>query len=743
MTVAALTRTLFNDGWLFAPHGIDAAADWDTLRAACAPVRIPHTWNATDGQDGGDDYRRGLGSYVKRFSARPADGALWLEFRGVNSSADVYLNGHHLARHDGGYSTFRVALTPALAPENTLAVVADNGANDLVYPQRADFTFYGGIYRDVYLISAPANHFRLDDHGGPALTVTPTLAGDRAHVALAAQVTGAGTVRFSISDGAASQLAAVAGGTAHATLTIENVRRWHGLRDPHRYTATAELLVAGEVVDSVALRFGCREFAVDPDRGFLLNGESYPLRGVSRHQDWEGVGNAITREMMRTDMALLQELGATTVRLAHYQHDQAFYELCDEAGIVVWAEIPKISEFLPRGRSNAVSQLTELIVQNRHHASIVCWGLSNEITIAGSSPELVPAHRELNELAHALDPTRLTVMANLMLVEPSDPLVHLPDVTSFNIYYGWYVGELTGNEEWLAGFRAESPKVVVGISEYGADANPRFQSAHPTRGDYSEQYQARYHEHMLDLIERSPFLWATHAWNLADFAADARNEGGMAGRNQKGLVTFDRSLKKDVFYLYKAAWSAEPFVHIAGRRYVDRAEDVTEVTVYSNQNEVTLVLDGQVLETRAGRRVFRFQVPLVGNHELLARSGELTDAITVRKVAEPNPDYVMPRGTIVNWFEEAELGGASGVYSLNDTVGDIRSTPQGAAILDQLLAQAVASRGSLVSGIKFPKAMMRLLEKQTLLALIEQFGGGVSREQLQALNAALNQIPKG
>lgn len=638
----------FNDGWVYLPREVAPDTPWDDL-AAGEQITLPHTWNAADGQDGGNDYRRGAGSYAKRFTAEPGDGETWLEFRGANSSADVYLNGRRLADHEGGYSTFRVDLTPALAAENTLVVVADNSPDDTVYPQRADFTFYGGIYRDVHLVRVPVAHFRLDDHGGPGVTVTPELDGSVARVMLRAEVTGGEAVRFTI-DGATWQTVEAVEGVAETVLRIEDVRRWQGLRDPYLYLAIAELLVDGELADTVSLRFGCREFAVDPDRGFLLNGEVYPLRGVARHQDWEGVGNAVTPAMMETDLELLLELGATTVRLAHYQHDQRFYDLCDEAGIVVWAEIPQITEFLPDARSNAARQLTELIVQNRHHASIVCWAISNEITFGGLRDEILPAHRELNDLAHRLDPARPTAIAHVSPLAIDDPLVHLTDVVSYNLYYGWYEGELADNDRWVAGFHAAHPGVPIGLSEYGADGNPRFQTGEPVRGDYSETYQARHHEHMLDLIDASPFLWATHVWALADFGTDAREEGDAPGRNQKGLVSFDRRLKKDAYHLYKAAWSAEPFVHLAGRRYVDRPEEVTEVTVYSNQPQVTLWRDGELVGTRAGRRVFRFEVRLEGEHELTARSGDLADTIRVRRVARPNPAYAMPAEDIRDWF---------------------------------------------------------------------------------------------
>lgn len=732
---------LLLDDWAFAPVPLAADSQWDDVVEAGEVVALPHTWNAADGQAGGG-YHRGRCTYARRVAAVPGSARTWVEFDGVNSSAQVYLDGRRLAVHDGGYSTFRVELTEHLGDgEGTLLVHVDNAPNDTVYPQQADFTFYGGIYREVRLISTGTAHFALGDHGSPGVTVTPVLHGDRADVVLEAVVDGAASaVRFTI-DGEGTSTTPVDGGMAKTMIPIEDVRRWHGLRDPHLYAARAELLVGDEVVDERVLRFGCREFAVDPDRGFLLNGEEYPLRGVSRHQDWEGVGNAITEKMKQDDLALIRELGATTVRLAHYQHDQRFYDLCDEAGLIVWAEIPQITVFLPGAVENAREQLTELIVQNRHHASIVCWGLSNEITLAGAGPEVVAAHRELNDLAHRLDPTRLTAMANLFLLETDHPLVRLPDVMSYNLYFGWYVGEITDNDNWLDDFHASHPGVAIGLSEYGADANPRYQSAEPAKGDYTEGYQALYHEHMVQMIEERPWLWSTHVWNLADFGSAGRDEGGIAGRNQKGLVTFDRALKKDAFYVYKAAWSSEPFVHIAGRRRAERAEDETEVVVYSNQTTVTLLVDGVERETVSGRRVFRFRVPLTGEHGIVARSGELTDSVTLRKVDQVSAASVMPTTTIANWFEDAELPAPAGFFSIRDTLGEIKKSPDGARVVESVLDAVATSRGEVGRGVEIPAAMQAIVDRMTVEKLIRQ-AGGVPIEHVAALNAQLNLIAK-
>ncbi|WP_082571519.1 glycoside hydrolase family 2 protein [Agromyces sp. Root1464] len=732
-------------GWAFAPVELPSTAGWEDVAAAGEQVALPHTWNAVDGQAGGE-YRRGRSTYARLVSAGTGDVETWVEFAGVNSSAEVYLGGLLLARHDGGYSTFRVNLTEGLADgAATLLVIVDNAANERVYPQQADFTFYGGIYRDVHLITVGREHFTLSEHGGPGLTITPKLDGDRAEVALRAGVadpaTGVATgVRFTV-DGEADLIVPVVDGEANASVSIEHVRRWHGLRDPHLYAARAELLAGGTVLDAVELRFGCREFAVDPQRGFLLNGEEYPLRGVSRHQDREGVGNVITEEMKQEDLGLLKELGATTVRLAHYQHDQRFYDLCDEAGLVVWAEIPQITVFLPGATENARDQLTELIVQNRHHASIISWGLSNEITLAGSGEDVLAAHRELNNLAHELDPTRLTAMANLFLLETDHPLVGLPDVMSYNLYFGWYVGEVGDNDTWLDDFHAAFPEIAIGLAEYGADANVQYQSAAPEKGDYTEGYQALYHEHMLAMIDERPWLWATHVWNLADFGSAGRDEGGQAGRNQKGLVSFDRTVRKDAFYLYKAAWSSEPFVHIAGRRRAERAEDATEVIVYSNQGEVALSVDGVEVGTVSGIRAFRFNVPLSGEHEITARSGGLSDTIALRKVDEVSAASVMPTTTIANWFDEAELPSPAGFFSVRDSLADIKQSEDGARVIASVLEAVSTSRGEVGQGVEIPPAMQAIVDRMSVENLIRQ-AGGVPIEAVAALNSRLNLIAK-
>ena len=616
-------------------------------------VDLPHTWNNIDGQDGGNDYWRGSCTYKTGFAAPafdPAAQQVWLQFEGVGDSAKVSLNGTEIANHDGGFSTFRADITALLKEQNELTVIADNSKNDFVYPQKADFTFYGGIYRTVSLLVVNKNHIALDHLGGPGVQITPTVQGANADIRVETRVSGEGEVAISILDAEGREVLAGKGGDT--TLTMEYPHLWDGIRDPYLYTCVVRLMKDGQPVDEVRQRFGVRSFSVDPKQGFFLNGRPYPLHGVSRHQDRKGLGNAITREMHDEDMQLIKELGANTIRLAHYQHDQYFYDLCDEVGMVVWAEIPYISEHMPNGRANTISQMKELIVQNYNHASIVCWGVSNEITISTkNNRDMRDNHHQLNDLCHEMDKTRLTTLACYAMCGPFNPVAHITDLVSWNLYLGWYVPGLFLNDLWMDFFHLCYPNRALGFSEYGAEGMPNLHSEHPRRGDHTEEYQAIYHEYMLECFARHKWLWSTHVWNMYDFAADARDQGGEPGMNHKGLVTFDRKTRKDSFYIYKAWWSNEPFVHICSKRFVDRTQNEIEVKVYSNQKQVTLYANGEKLAEQEGEHIFRFRVKLDGEVKVQAVAGDCIDEAAFRKVSTPNPAYKLgkKKSTSANW----------------------------------------------------------------------------------------------
>lgn len=626
---------LINHDWSFEYHD-----------GSVQTVDIPHTWNHLDGQDGGNDYYRGTCIYRKNFTAPSfsEDERVYLEFRGVNASAKVILNDHVVITHDGGYSTFRCDVTELLTAENALTVEVDNSVNDRVYPQKADFTFYGGIYRDVCLITVSRFHFDMDHFGGPGVAVRSTVDGSTGKVNVKTwHNADKGEVFIRLLDADGNLVSSGAG--TDCDLDIVNVHRWDGVKDPYLYTCEATLQIDGEAVDQVFTKFGVRTFHVDPKEGFFLNGRSYPLRGVCRHQDWKGIGNAISKEHHDKDMELIREIGANTIRLAHYQHDQYFYDLCDQYGMIVWAEIPYISEHMPNGRDNTISQMKELIVQNYNHPSIAVWGLSNEITISTKDKkDMLDNHRVLNDMVHEMDPTRLTAVACYAVCGPFNKVAHISDIVSWNLYLGWYVPGLFLNDLWVDFFHTVYPNRALGYSEYGCEAMINLHSSYPRRGDQTEEYQAAYHEYLARFISKRPFMWATHVWNMFDFAADARNQGGEPGMNHKGLVTFDRSIKKDSFFLYKAWWSDEPFVHVCGSRYVDRCETMTKVKVYSNCKKVTLYANGKEVGTQEADKVFTFTVPLNGEVKLEAVSGDCRDSAVIRYTTAPNLSYKLRKG---------------------------------------------------------------------------------------------------
>ena len=723
-------------------------------------VDLPHTWNALDGQDGGNDYFRGSCCYIKSVPAEelPRAERYYLEINGANSSADVYLDGEKLAHHDGGYSTWRVDITKN--PTGEIAIVVDNAANDRVYPQTADFTFYGGLYRDVNIIAVNETHFDLEFFGGTGIQVTPVMDGKDARVEVrtyAKNLQAGDRIVCRILDDSGQPVAqAECQGTAE--FTISDAHLWHGRKDPYLYTAEAVILRSSEAVDCVKVRFGCRSFAIDPDKGFILNGESYPLRGVSRHQDRLGIGNALLPEHHREDMDFICELGATTIRLAHYQHDQYFYDLCDERGMVVWAEIPYISNHMATGRENTISQMKELIVQNYNHPSIVVWGLSNEITMSGSKdPDLLENHKILNDLCHEWDKTRQTTMACISMCSMDEEYVHLPDTVSYNHYFGWYGGDTSMNGPWFDKFHAKYPKMPIGCSEYGCEAL-NWHTSNPTQGDYTEEYQAYYHEELIRQLFTRPYLWATHVWNMFDFGADARAEGGENGQNHKGLMTFDRKYKKDAFYAYKAWLNPEPMIHLCGKRYIDRVEDVTKVTVYSNQPEVELFANGVSLgKKRADDHFFYFDVPNSGETRLEAVAGDLRDESFIRKVDTFNEEYrLKEQNAVLNWFDITEK---EGYFCLNDKIGDIMATIGGKIWIARLALnlkfkmdankkpkeKGEKKGGGFNLNLETIKGLTQTMGGFTVLrltGLISMIGVNLTKEELLKLNKQLNKIRK-
>ncbi len=747
-----------NEGWQFKQEDVglpsEMPCDWQT-------VDLPHSWNAIDGQDGNGSYDRGSYWYAKTFATpkQPLPGGrVYVEVLAAGQQATVYVNGEKVVYHEGGYSAFRADITDLCKEdgENLLVINCSNEYKDSVYPQSADFTFYGGLYRGVNLISVPNTHFDLDYYGGPGIAVAPKPADDGgATFEIETWVTNPDenfTVQYSIQSACGKEVASAVrpSDDTKVIIYVPDAHLWD-FDDPYLYTVTAFLIRRNEVYDQISTRSGIRSYSVDPQKGFIINGKETPLRGVSRHQDMLYQGNALSKEDHYRDAKLIKELGANTIRLAHYQHNQYFYDACDELGFAIWAEIPFISVFNkdPEAHQNCISQMKELITQNFNHPSIMFWGLSNEILIGGVSEQLVENHHELNGLVHKMDPTRLTTIAHVSMTPVDSPMHGITDVESYNHYFGWYGGKMEDNGPWLDDFHEKHPEICLGMSEYGCEGIITYHGPNPQCKDYSEEYQALYHEHMAKVFDERPWIWASHIWNMFDFGCAARNEGGVAGRNNKGLITIDRKIKKDSYYVYQAYWTTKPMVHVCGRRYAQRAGETTEIRVYSNQPEVTLYLNGEEVETQRASKVFVFNVALRdGMNTVLAVAGDVKDSITLEKVDKEPSIYVLPEVNernegVANWFElvgdldlSAPMEFPEGKYSINDTCEEIAKCPE--AMAEVSTAIKLTMNMEMAPGV----GMWDMMKAMTVKDMLAMAGGLAPEGFAESLNAKLIKYDK-
>lgn len=575
-------------------------------------VRVPHTWNQSDGQDGGNNYYRGVGWYRKSVNLPPAYSGkrVYLRFNSANCKTDVYVNGAFVGTHTGSYAAFVFDITKQVmfGKRNTIAVKVDNSNTILVPPLTADFTFFGGLTRAVELLILDPIHISPNRSGSCGVFVTQNnVTGTSADITVSTVIDNEGAATSSV--GVASKILTREGRVIHSRnaivriagnssqnvdqlFSIKNPRLWNGKRDPYLYRVLVEVTRSRTKTDAITQPLGLRFYSVDKDSGFYLNGKRYPLHGVAFHEDRRDKGRAISLEDRRQDLDLLNELGCTYLRLAHYQHDQFVYDYCDEKGIVVWTEIPAIN-YIDTSTTlyadNAKQQLTELIRQNYNHPSVCFWGLFNEIDY---KPGPDPTHliRELNTLAHTLDSTRLTTAAAMFDERPQHKI---PDLISWNKYFGWYVGKVGDFGSWLESIRRKHPDLKIGVSEYGVGANVADHSQNPAQPNpggpfHPEEYQNLYHETYWKEIERHPFLYATSVWVGFDFSSDGRNEGNNPGVNDKGLITQDRTVKKDAYFFYKANWNDLPMVYITSRRFIQRQDPNVEVKIYSNCDSVQI-----------------------------------------------------------------------------------------------------------------------------------------------------------
>lgn len=584
-------------------------------------VDLPHTWNAQDALSGKIDYKRGIGNYEKNLFIRPEwkGKRLFIRFEGVNNIADVFINRRHIGEHRGGYGAFIFEITGKVeyGKENSILVRVNNGEQLDIMPLVGDFNFYGGIYRDVHLLITDETCISPLDYASPGVrliqdSVSHRYAKVRAIVDLSNGSSGNQEVELNVRllDGQR----VVKEGTKNVNLSgnevmqqeltfeIDQPHLWNGRQDPFLYQAEVTLFRNGQMVDRVTQPLGLRFYRIDPDKGFFLNGKHLPLQGVCRHQDRSEVGNALRPQHHEEDVALMLEMGVNAVRLAHYPQATYFYDLMDKNGIIVWAEIPFVGPggYNDKGfvdlsafRANGKEQLKELIRQHYNHPSICVWGLFNELTELGDNP--VEYIKELNVLAHQEDTTRPTTSASNQMGD----LNFITDAIAWNRYDGWYGGTPADLGKWLDRMHKDHPEICIAISEYGAGASIYHQQDSlvktvPTSWWHPENWQTYYHIENWKTISSRPYVWGSFVWNMFDFGAAHRTEGDRPGINDKGLVTFDRKVRKDAFYFYKANWNREePMLYLTGKRNTVRTQRLQTIIAFTNQAGAELFVNGK------------------------------------------------------------------------------------------------------------------------------------------------------
>lgn len=633
------------DGWQFRfDDALTAERAAALTDEAWGSVSLPHTWNRLGeyriGSTAATDNRQGKGWYRLRLdgASLPEGKRHIIEFDAVGNLADLWVNGRHIGHHAGAFSRFRFDLTAALDRDgpNLILLRADNSkpepgsSTEHVIPLDGDFFIHGGPYRPARLFHVAPSHIALDDHGAPGVYATPSIVDGRGKLAIRTKLTGiaAGQSLIAVLRDAAGRSVAevtrpLAAGQDAIALAIDVAapRRWNGRADPYLYRLETRIADAGGTLDSVSVPVGFREFRIDPAKGFFLNGRHLALQGVSRHQDYLGKGWALSAADHERDMALIAEMGANTVRFAHYQHAPEWFELADRYGMIVWAEAPFVNKpshgdapASPQLVANARQQVIELIRQNYNHPSVITWGTGNEVDMdmafgrMGPKADARPLLRELHALSKAEDPTRPTVIADCCELTPAKkpdyqpPLTGEADLMGYNRYYGWYYGKVTDLGPHLDALHARYPSVPLSVSEYGAGgaltqhvADPAAHKIDAGGRPHPEEFQSWLHEQSWPQLRERPYLWASWIWNTFDFSSKVRQEGDATDINDKGLVSFDRKVRKDAFFYYKAQWSADPVVHITSRRWAVRSDPATTIRVYSNAPAVTLTLNGTPL----------------------------------------------------------------------------------------------------------------------------------------------------
>ncbi len=710
-----------------------------TKKIAGENVSLPHTWYKDN------DYYQGDAVYQKGFVYTKTDNEkVFAKFYGVDKVCDIYLNGVEVGKHQGGYNVFAVELTNALKEgDNLLTVLVSTDKQLQVSPISGDFAVFGGIHRKVELITTKDICFdrtyygtdgiifqtRVNEDGEGELWAQAHVLGDEKDI----------DIVYTIYDGDDIVVGAMAKPSDEfvKVCSFPEPTLWNGVDNTYLYIAKASVKVGETIVDSVAKNIGFRSMKMDADKGFFLNGEHVKLHGVAKHQDTDGVFSAATMENWAQDMKLIHEVGANAVRLSHYPHPQEIYDLCDSMGFVTWAEIPMLK--LTENEElfeNAKFQLKEMILQNMHHPSICFWGIQNEIAIYGEFPYMAEKMHELNDIVHELDTTRFSTCANLNVVHSSSNLNQVTDVTAYNIYYGWYYGEFADHGKFLDEFHKTNPNMPLGISEYGADTNTAYHSEEPKVNDYSEEFQALYHETVYPMMAERDFVWGSFVWNMFDFTSPIRQAANIKNRNIKGLVTFDRKTKKDSFYYYKAVWSKEPFVHIGGKRFVNRSSECINLKVYSNEPEVFLEVNGHPFKQPVENGIALFKmIPLqMGENFVKAYSGDRSDDAMFNRQADADESYVYvdqnPGLNVRNWFldeqSEAELF-PEGYLSIRSTINDLLASEDAKTAIGKRMPDVLENIKDMVGTFSLEKFFQYTKPDYT-------------EEEMKALNAELTKI---
>ena len=692
-------KIAINDGWKFkklADGNINDIPVSAIDEKNFVNVDLPHTWHA-------DGAYRGLTLYSKTISTEPTWKHAFIDIPGADQHAVVLVNGKKVAEHKGAYSAFRARITEDMLGQDVrIDVYLTNKLDDGISPLTGDFTIFGGLYRGMNLLVTESDaYFDPTYYGTDGVIIRTGVDGDEGTLSaeIHAVMDDADKILIEIVDPDGNTISEISSDRVKELSTrIPDVKLWNGKEAQALYRVKASIWNNSEKLDEVALSTGFRSVSIDSEKGLCLNGNHFRVNGVAKHQDFAECYNVTSESNIEKDFSLIDEIGANAVRLSHYQHPQFAYDMADRKGYLVWAEIPMLkmtdNEDL---KENAKEQLKELIMQNIHHPSIFCWGIQNEIGMFRDAAYMYVTLRELRDIAKELDPSRLVTAANLYTVKFRSELNSSTDMIGYNIYFGWYYGNMHDYDEYLDRFHKERPEVPIGVSEYGVDCNTKLHSEKPVVQDYTEEYQALYHETVYPIFESKDYLWGSFVWNMFDFSSDMRKDGGLLNLNGKGLVTYDRNTRKDAFYYYKAKWSSEKFVHICSKRFVNRNSNEADIKIYTNCDEVTLAVNEKVFGKRnnSGNGIVLFRsVPLqYGDNAIEVSCGDYSDSCVFRRSDTEDESYRLPNSgagqAVKNWFLSENDFVKEGFFSIEDSANDLIENLEAREVLKKYLPELV------------------------------------------------------